>query len=129
MILIIYCLAVILFCAAFYFTHMLNECKTIIAIGNDSFAMMNNKDLNDDTKEQFIQASAIKMLKSSFMLLIKIVITLGITVLPLLLADITEIADFSETSHYSLRIDVLLITTVVVTLFVFLGRKVFKKQS
>ena len=90
--------------------------------------MISDANIDDDTKEKKIQAAAINMLKSSFILLVKLSIILSVTILPLWVADIAGLADFAETSRYSLRIDVLLITTVVVTFAALIGRRVFGRQ-
>ena len=128
MVLITYILAVVLFCVAFYLTYILKTVNQIIATSRESVSSITDKNLDDDAKEKLIQAAAIKMLKSSFFLLLKGLVILGVTILPLWLADIAGLADFSETSSYSLRIDVLIITTVVVMAIVFLGRKILGKQ-
>ena len=128
MVVIIYCLAVLLFCAAFYFTHVVATCKDIIVVAKASVETLSDKSLDDDAKEKATQAAAIKMIKNAFVLLIKIVITLGLTVLPLWLADTAGLASLDETSEFSLRIDVLVITTIVVTAIVFLWRKLFSPR-
>ncbi len=128
MVTITYCLAVILFCTAFYFTHILATCNKIISISRTSVTMISDANIDDDTKEKKIQAAAINMLKSSFILLVKLSIILSVTILPLWVADITGLAGFAETSRYSLRIDVLLVTTVVVTFAALIGRRVFGRQ-
>ena len=128
MITITYCLAVILFCTAFYFTHIIATCTQIIAVAQTSVVTIIDKNIDDATKEKATQAAAINLLKSSFFLLIKLAVTFGVTVLPLLLADIAGLASFSETSDFSLRFDVLFITTIVVTAIVFLGQKILSKR-
>ena len=62
----------------------------------------------------------------SLVLALKLALVLGLTVAPLWLADIAGLASMEETAAFSLRIDVLLITTVVVTVLVVGWRKLFK---
>ena len=127
MITITYCLAVIFFCTAFYFTHMLTTCNQIITIAKTSVTTITDKNLDDAIKEKATQAAAVNMLKRSFFLLIKLAIIFCATVLPLWLADLAGLASFSDTSNFSLRIDVLLITTIIVTLIAFFWRKLLSK--
>lgn len=128
MITIIYCLAVILFCVTFYFTKLLTTCTQIIVIAQQAMTTITDVNLNDAAKEKATQAAAINMLRNSFLLLIKFVIIISVTVLPLWLADMAGMAKFSETSKFALRLDVLLITTIVATAIVFIGRKLLRKQ-
>lgn len=128
MITIIYCLAVILFCVTFYFTKLLTTCTQIIVIAQQAMTTITDVNLNDAAKEKATQAAAINMLRNSFLLLIKFVIIISVTVLPLWLADMAGMAKFSETSEFALRLDVLLITTIVATAIVFIGRKLLRKQ-
>ena len=128
MVIAIYCLAVLLFCAGFYFTHLLATCDQIIAIAKTSVKTLADKSLADDAKEMATQAAALAMLKGGFILVLKIAITFGVTLLPLWLGDITGLSSFAETSKFSLRIDVLVITTIAVTAIVMLWRKLFSQR-
>lgn len=128
MVIITYCLAVFLFCLAFYFTKLVTTCSEIIGITQRALATITDNSLDDAEKEKATKVAALTILKNSFLLVFKIVITFGATILPLLLADFTEIASFSETSKFALRIDVLLITTIVASVIVFLWQKLTTKQ-
>jgi hypothetical protein len=125
---ITYCLAVLLFCLAFYYTRLLATCSQVIVVAQQAVTTITDKNTDDDAKEEAAKAAAVSILKNSFILIFKIVITLGAAVLPLSLANITGLADFSETSEFALRLDVLLITTVIVSAAVFLGRKLLGKK-
>ena len=126
--LITYCLAVILFCAAFYFTKLLTTCTQIIDISHQAIATIADKSRDDDVKEKAAKVAAVSIFRKSFSLSVKIVITLVATVFPLWLADITGMANFSETSEFALRLDVLLVTTIIVSIIVFFGRKLLSRQ-
>ena len=128
MVMLIYCLAVLFFCLAFYFTKVIKTCNQIIDISRQSVATITDKNLDDAAKEKATQAAAINMLKNGFSLLAKLMITLGLTVLPLWLADVAGLATSSETSKFAMRLDVLLITTIIVTAIVFIGRKLLSKE-
>ena len=65
------------------------------------------------------------MIKTAFVLAIKLAAVFGLTVLPLLVADYAGLASLEATSEFSLRLDVLLITTGVVTAVMIVGRKLF----
>ena len=124
---IIYSLSVILFCAAFYFTKLIITCNKVIEDSQDAIRIVSNKNLDDHAKEKLIQAAAIKMLKASFTLLFKILITLVLATIPLWIADVANVAPLSQTSEYALRIDVLVITTLIITALVFLYKYFIKK--
>ena len=128
MVIIIYCLAVILFCVAFYFTKLLNTCSQIVIMAKQALSTVTDKSLGDEAKEKAAKVAAVNILKNSFFLLFKILITIGAAILPLWLADIAGMANFSDTSEFALRLDVLLITTIVASAIAFLGRKLLSKQ-
>lgn len=128
MVFITYCLAVLLFCLAFYYTRLLATCSQVLVVAQQAVTKITDKNTDDEAKEEAAKAAAVSILKNSFILIFKIVITLGAAVLPLSLANITGLANFSETSEFALRLDVLLITTVIVSAAVFLGRKLLGKK-
>jgi len=128
MVIITYCLAVFAFCIAFYFTRPLATCSQIFVIVNQAVKTIANKNIDDATKEKTTQGAAIDILKNSFSLLFKFSGIFGAAVVPVWLADISEIVEFSEINAFALRLDVLLITTFVASAVVFLGIKLFRKQ-
>ena len=128
MILLIYGLAVILFCLSFYYTHLAKTCSEIVTIAKEAVTTVSDRSLDDAAKEKATQDAAINMLKNSFVLLFKIFITFALTLLPIWLADIAELADFDATSKFALRIDVLVITTIVAMATVFIWRKLLKNK-
>ena len=128
MVFITYCLAVVLFCVAFYFTKLLPTCSRIIVMAQQAVTTITDNSLDDDAKEKAAKAAAVRIFRNSFLLLFKIVITLGVAVSPIWLADVTGLASFPETSEFALRLDVLLITTIIVSGIVLLGRKLLSKQ-
>jgi len=127
-VLAVYCLAVILFCAAFYFTKLVATCQQVIAIAQTAAKTIVSKELDDDTKEKATQEAAVNMIKAAFVLAVKLAIVLGLTVLPLWAADYAGLASLKATIEFSLRLDVLLITTVFVAAVVIMGRKLFGSQ-
>jgi len=129
MVIITYCLAVLLFCAAFYLTHLIASCNQVITIAKTAVKTIADKNLDDYTKEKATQEAAIGMLKGFFVLGAKIAVILGLTILPLWLADAAGLASFTETSEFSLRLDVLAVTTVTVMAIVFLWRKLFSRKQ
>jgi hypothetical protein len=124
MVIIVYCQAVLVFCVAFYFTKLVATCNQIIAIAQTAVKTIASKTLDDNAKEKATQEAAVSMLKCTFLLVTKLAVVLGLTVAPILLADSFELAGIEETSEFSLRLDVLLITTAVVTAVVCLWRKI-----
>jgi hypothetical protein len=127
-VLAVYCLAVILFCAAFYFAKLVATCQQVIAIAQTAAKTIVSKELDDDAKEKATQEAAVNMIKAAFVLAVKLAIVLGLTVLPLWAADYAGLASLKATIEFSLRLDVLLITTVFVAAVVIMGRKLFGSQ-
>lgn len=128
MVIITYSFAIFAFCIAFYFTRPLATCSQIIVIVNQAVKTIANKNVDDATKEKTTQVAAVDILKNSFSLLFKFSGIFGAAVVPVWLADMFGIVEFSEISAFVLRLDVLLITTFLASAGVFLGIKLFRKQ-
>lgn len=67
------------------------------------------------------------MLKNFVSLVIRGALTLAAAILPIWIADYYKIATWNETSAFALRWDVLLITTLVLFLLIFLWNRLFNK--
>ena len=115
--LIVFLLALALFCLAFFFSGIISNCKNLLAISRRAFDTIRNKSLNDRSKEKIVQAASLDMLKQTFALLTKIIFTLGLTITPMLAADALHIVSFEQSSHFALRIDVLVVTSVLIVSF------------
>ena len=113
---------------AFYLTKPLATCGRIFVMAKRAGATIINENIDDVTKEKTTQAAGIIILKYFFLLLFKFVGIFAAALVPIWLADISEIAGFSETSAFALRFDVLLITTIVASAVVFLRIKLIRKK-
>jgi len=69
------------------------------------------------------------MLKNFVSLTVRGALTLAVAVLPIWIADYYKIAPWNETSAFALRWDVLLITTLVLFLLIFLWNRLFSKSK
>lgn len=125
MVLAVYCLAVIVFCAAFYFAKLVATCQQIISIAQTATKTIVSKELDDEAKEKATQEAAVSMIKAAVVLTIKLAIVIGLTVLPFWAADYAGLASLNATIEFSLRLDVLLSTTAFVAALVIMGRKIF----
>lgn len=119
----VYVLAVALFCLSFYYTRTVGTCRQVLSIARESTNVLTDDNLDDLAKEKAIKKSAVSMVKQSFVLFFKLFIILGVTILPLWLADVMQLAALSDTSRFALRWDVLVITTTVVLVPVVMLRK------
>ena len=110
----VYMLAVLLFCLSFYFARVVETCRKVLSIVRESMGVLTDGNLDDLVKEEAIKEAALSMAKQCIVLLIKILIILGVTVLPMWLAALMGVATLSETSQFAMRWDVLVITTLVI---------------
>jgi hypothetical protein len=126
MILATYCIAIVFFCITFYLTKLPATCNQIFDISKQAITTITDSELDDFAKESATQIAAISMLKKSFILLVKLSAIFGATILPILLADFVGIANYNDIGEFALRLDVLLITTLVASILFFTGRKLFR---
>jgi hypothetical protein len=127
MIILTYSISVLLFCIIFLASKIVITCKLILNIANQAVKTISDSSLDDLEKEKLTQASAIAMSKQCIILTFKLAILLACTAAPIGLADIMGLADYDDSVNFALRIDVLIVTTVLLMLLVFLQKKLFKK--
>jgi len=96
-------------------------------ISREAVVVISSPDLDDAAKEKATQLAAVSMLKLNVVLIIKISIILCAAVAPILVADLLGYVTIEQVSSFSLRLDVLLITTVVVLTSIYVGKKALRK--
>ena len=110
----VYVVAVLIFCAGFYFAHFVKTFQQVAQAARTAFSTMTNTTLDDLAKEKAIQACAILMLKQATALFIKLAIILLTTAFPVWLAGTLDLITTEAFSSFVLRIDVMLITTAII---------------
>lgn len=116
MILTVYLITIVLFCLAFSLTRIVETAIESIDISRQAIKMMSATDLNDLAKEKFVQKAAIRMMKNCGFLVAKGCFTVMVVALFIWLADLTRLASMEEVSQFALRLDVLVVTSVGMTL-------------
>ncbi len=107
-----YLASVVLFSLAFFFTRISRTISQVLSISRDSFLTITDSGLDDDAKEKAVQRAAIDMLRQFGCLLFKVAAIGLATLMPPFVADAANLASFKDISSFSLRWDVLLVTTI-----------------
>jgi hypothetical protein len=109
----VYIVAVLIFCAGFYFAHFVRTFQQVARTARTAFSTMTDPTLDDLAKEKTIQACAILMVKQVTALFIKLGIILLATVFPVWLTSALDLITIEAISSFVLRVDVMLITTAI----------------
>ena len=113
MIILVAVISVTLFLIAFWWLKITRVGADALKISRSAMAAMGDKSLDDDTREKMIQSASVKLFGSFFSILIRSILTLAIAFLPVWLADLTGIAGMHAVFGFLSRIDVIIITSIV----------------
>ena len=114
----VYVVAVLVFCAGFYFAHFVKTFRQVAQAARTAFSTMTDTTLDDLAKEKAIQACAILMVKQATVLFIKLGVIFLATAFPVWLAGALELMTIENFSGFVLRGDVMLITTAVMLVLI-----------
>lgn len=127
MILFSYILSVICFTMAFFISKLALSFGEVMSITNEAMRVIRDTQITDLEKESRTQKSALMLFRMVLVITVKSVAVVLITMIPMFLADFLWGIPFNDIVNFSLRLDVLLITAVVM-LAVWAAFKVFRKS-
>jgi len=122
----VYVVTVLIFCAGFYFAHFVKTFQQVAQAARTAFSTMTDTTLDDLAKEKAIQACAILMIKQAMALFIKLAIILLTTAFPVWLAGVLDLITIEAFSSFVLRVDVMLITTAIMLLAIVAHKQINK---
>lgn len=122
----VYLLVLLLFCAGFYFMHPVKTLQQAGQAARTAYSTMTDASLDDYIKEQTVQRCAIELAKQAVSLTVKLAVVLFISAVPVLLASVAGLMEADAFGRFALRLDVLLITTLVLLALVFAHRRLQK---
>lgn len=114
--------ALSLFCASFHLLNILTTIKSLLEISRNAIGVISDKDLDDATKEKTTQQLALKMLRQTLSLFLKIIFTFSLTLLPFALADIAGMVKVEQSIQFALRLDVLFISTAFIFAIIYIKK-------
>ena len=122
----VYVLAVLLFCAGFYFAHFANTLRQVALAAKTAISTMRDDSIDDLAKEKTVQRCAIDMVKQAVTLFIKLAVIVLVTAFPVWLANTLNLITFEAFNHFVLRVDVILITTAVMLVLIVAYKQINK---
>ena len=120
-------LSVLAFIAAFEFLGLMPKAQEAIAVSRRAAGVMADASLDEAAKEKAAQAAAIELMKGFFGLVLRIAGILAAAYVPIFLADVTGLLPESEALAFMLRLDVILVTSVLVVVVLWLAARVSRK--
>lgn len=109
----IYGLSCVLLAACFVGLKVWPATRSTLAGMQESFAVVANRDMDDDAKEAALRAGSIKALGNALSLAAKLALCVGAAVLPAWLAQLAGAFTVEAFIAFSLRLDVILATVAV----------------
>ena len=122
----VYVVAVLLFCAGFYFAHFVRTFQRVALAAKTAFSTMRDDSMDDLAKEKTVQRCAIDMVKQAVTLFIKLAVIVLVTAFPVWLANTLNLITFEAFNHFVLRVDVILITTAVMLVLIVAYKQINK---
>lgn len=113
MVVILYIITISIFFLTLHFVRAVDAAKEIVHVGRDSISVVLDESLDDLQKEAAVRRLAGRMLKGWLVVSFKTAICLAFVGIPLFLLDSLGWVRFSEFSQFSLRADVLILTSVI----------------
>ena len=114
----VYIVTVLLLCVGIYFARLGRTLQQVAEAAKTAFSTMTDRSLDDHVKEKTVQRCAIDMVKQAVTLFIKLVVILLVAVIPVWLASTLNLVTSEAFGRFVMRLDVLLITTVVMLVLV-----------
>jgi hypothetical protein len=81
-----------------------------------AMATLTNADLEDEEKEVIIQRASISLLKSFISILFRSLISMAVSIVPILIFDQLAYVKMEETYSFLSRWDVIIVASLIVTL-------------
>lgn len=113
MLLGVYVAGIVLFVLAFSFTHLSSSFGQVMAIVQQAILVMKDCQLDDHEKERAARRAALQLLRQAALITVKGAITVLCALFPFWLADALGLQPWDQAMAFALRLDVLLITTVL----------------
>jgi len=111
------------FIAALWIFRIVPISAKAISIYREAISTMKDDNFSDIEREKALQQASIRLLGSFFSILYRAVLTLGACFFPILVADWLELVKIEDVTVFLLRIDVILITTIVLLVVYFIRKR------
>lgn len=115
--------AVILFAVAFYYSNLVAVCRDAITLAQNAVGVMRDAHMSEEEKETAVQQASVKLLGRFFSILIRSLLVLLASALPIIFADQLGWVGSDAVIAWLSRIDVIVITCVVMLGLYFLVRR------
>ncbi len=116
MIYLVSTLSILLFIIFFLLLKIVTVAKQAINTCNMAMATLTNADLEDEEKEVIIQRASISLLKSFISILFRSLISMAVSIVPILIFDQLDYVKMEETYSFLSRWDVIIVASLIVTL-------------
>jgi hypothetical protein len=97
----------------------------VLASAQDALALMRDESLDDEACEKLAQRASLQLFGAFASVLMRSVLTCAVSFLPIGLASLAGLVTIEEVLNYLSRWDVIVITTVVITIGYFIGMRIW----
>lgn len=118
-----YMTSVLLFLVTFNALGAARTGRSSLTLAHDALQIMVTPDMGDEHKETIVREAAMRMMKLLSVMLLQLFLSSTVIIAPVWLSDWVGLASLSQTTHFALRPDVVVLTVVVVYFFIVLSRK------
>jgi len=128
MIAVIAFLSIISFIIALWMFRIVPLSSKAISISQDAVSTLRDDSYNDIEREKAVQHASIMLLKIFFSIFYRTVLTFTICLLPIWLADWLGWVKSEEVTAFLFRVDVILITSLLLLIVYFAGKRLWPSK-
>ena len=125
--LVVTALAVVVFAVAFWRSRIVPVAQNAMATTREAMATMRDPALDDLAREKAVQSAGITLLGATGSLIIRSAICLGLTFVPIWLADVIGLVPIAESLAFLARWDVIIAITVIALIVYFLVKRLWPR--
>jgi hypothetical protein len=107
--------AVTLFMAAFFYSGIVAVAKRALATMNSTFATIRDPEVDDSVREKAAQCASLGLLRATGSIALRAVLTLAVSGVPIVLADLGGLAPRESVVEFLVRWDVIVGLSVLIT--------------
>ena len=106
--------SIVLFLIALWLLRLVPVASGAIATAQGAMAAMRDPALDDAAREKAVQAASLRLMGSFASIVVRGALSLGVSLLPIWLADVTGLASGAAVIDFLSRWDVIIIASVVI---------------
>lgn len=117
--------SILFFLVAFWAAKVASAASAAVGIAVRAMKTLASDELDDETKERASRKAAIDLLRCALSIAARFSVSIVGAGIPILAADALNLADANDTIAYLSRLDVIVVSSIVLTVVFLVGRRIW----